>query len=213
MFESYDDTEIGALDCDEIEGDINPESDLLLKYAEEFEKDKKAEEEVNSKIVALAVNDDSSEDEMEYSEDEDKPKEKWDCQSIISTYSTTKNRPKIIREASKKNPIKVSGRTGIPVGVLGKGGLTKDNLKMLNAENDSDEGRTERAKSIMSGATSIRNKNESPQERRNRKMLVKEYRHERRLEKKANTTAFKEEKKRIEKVRLNNKANVQGLKL
>jgi len=200
------------LDCDEIEGDINPESDLLLKYAEEFEKEKKAEDELNSKIVSMAFNE-SSEDESECSDNEDQPKEKWDCQSIISTYSTTKNRPKIIREASKKNQIRVSGRTGMPVGVLGKNGLTKDNLKMLNAENSPDDGKAERARSIMTGATSIRNKDETPQERRERKMGVKEYRKERRLEKKANTAAFKEEKKRIEKVRLNNKANVQGLKL
>lgn len=101
FFENYEDTEIGALDCDEIEGDINPESDLLLKYAEEFEKEKQQEEDLNSKIVNMAVNDESmSEADSEDSED-DKPKEKWDCQSIISTYSTTKNRPKIIREPSK----------------------------------------------------------------------------------------------------------------
>jgi len=161
----------------------------------------------------MVVDEESSDNDSEFSEEEDKPKEQWDCQSIISTYSTTKHRPKIIAEPSKKNPIKVSGRTGMPVGVLGKQGLTKNNLKMLDAESDSDDGDVKRERSIMSGATSIRNKNETPQERRDRKMLVKEYRKERRLEKKANATAFKEEKKRIEKVRLNNKSNVQGLKL
>jgi len=159
----------------------------------------------------MVVDEESSDNDSEFSEEEDKPKEQWDCQSIISTYSTTKNRPKIIREASKK--IRISGRTGMPVGVLGKTGLTKDNLKMLNAENNPEEGRADRARSIMSGATSIRNKNETTEERRERKMGVKEYRKERRLEKKANTAAFKDEKKRMEKVRLNNKSNVQGLKL
>ncbi|ODN05253.1 Protein LTV1 [Orchesella cincta] len=213
FFERYEDTEIGALDCDEIEGDINPESDLLLKYAEEFQKEKKQEDDFNDKIVSLALNEESASDnDTECSEDE-QPKEKWDCQSIISTYSSTKNRPKMIKEPSKRNLIKVSTKTGIPVGVLGKGGLTKDNLKVLDHEYNEEHGTPDRAKTMMSGVTSIRSKNETSQERRERKQSVKEYRRERRLERKANTEAFKEEKKRHEKVRLNNKANVQGLKL
>ncbi|CAL8131702.1 unnamed protein product [Orchesella dallaii] len=214
FFESYEDTEIGALDCDEIEGDINPESDLLLKYAEEFQKDKKQEDDLNNKIVNLAMNEEVSDDDSDTElSDDEQPKEKWDCQSIVSTYSTTKNRPKMIREPSKKNLIKVSGRTGIPVGVLGKGGLTKDNLKVLDEKYNEEHGVPERRQTIMSGMSSIRSKNETTQERRERKQLVKEHRRERRLERKANTDAFKDEKKRLEKVRLNIKANVQGLKL
>lgn len=64
----------------------------------------------------------------------------------------------------------------MPVGVLGKG-LTKHNLKMLDdgyaQENNLPTGR---AKSVMSGATSIRSKNETAEQRRERKQLVKEYR-------------------------------------
>jgi len=105
MFEGYDDTEIGALDCDEIEGDINPDSDLLLKYAEEFENDRKKEELVNEKIKQLAVEDkDDESDSLSDSSDEEK-KDRWDCESILSTYSNTKNRPRIIKEPSKVRKI------------------------------------------------------------------------------------------------------------
>lgn len=40
MYAMYDDNEIGALDCDEIEGHVETDSDLLMQYATEFEKQK-----------------------------------------------------------------------------------------------------------------------------------------------------------------------------
>jgi len=38
MYTGYDENEIGALDCDEIEGYITHNSDLVMQYAAEFEK-------------------------------------------------------------------------------------------------------------------------------------------------------------------------------
>lgn len=38
MYAIYDENEIGALDCDEIEGHVDPDSDLVLQCAAEFEK-------------------------------------------------------------------------------------------------------------------------------------------------------------------------------
>lgn len=60
---------------------------------------------------------------------------------------------------------------------------------------------------------SIRAKNESPEERKERKKLLKDYKRERRLEKKTNTEAFKEEKRRQIKISINNRNNVQGNKI
>jgi len=37
LFAAYDDSEIGALETEEIEGTLTMESDLLKKAAEEFE--------------------------------------------------------------------------------------------------------------------------------------------------------------------------------
>lgn len=36
MYAAYNENEIGALDCDDIEGYIAPNSDLVLQCAEEF---------------------------------------------------------------------------------------------------------------------------------------------------------------------------------
>jgi hypothetical protein len=46
-----------------------------------------------------------------------------------------------------------------------------------------------------------------------RALQVKEYRRERRAERKANTLAFKEEKGRQEKILLNTRASFQGVKI
>lgn len=40
MFASYDENEIGALDCDEIEGEVDLESEILKQCADEFEKER-----------------------------------------------------------------------------------------------------------------------------------------------------------------------------
>lgn len=41
MFAEYDDTELGALDLDEIEGFMPETHDMLLRAAEEFEESKR----------------------------------------------------------------------------------------------------------------------------------------------------------------------------
>ena len=60
---------------------------------------------------------------------------------------------------------------------------------------------------------SIRNRHETPEEKKARKQAIKEFKRERRVEKKANTLAFKEEKNRQEKISLNMAKNAQGVKL
>ena len=86
--------------------------------------------------------------------------EKWDCESIISTYSNIYNHPKLIEEPSIKRkvgtevqterkvpdntyfllnlfkvaPIMISGKTGMPKDVLGKG-LTANALRELDLAN------------------------------------------------------------------------------
>lgn len=114
--------------------------------------------------------------------------------------------------------IKVNARTGIPLNVLGANKLTAKALARLNEDSCfvEDKGpKSVAAESIIStlSSLSIRQKDESPQERRDRKKLLKEYRRERRLEKKINTQAFKEEAKRQAKITINNRNNVQGNKI
>lgn len=101
--------------------------------------------------------------------------------------------------------------------VLGSNKLTAKALAKLDVDNSfSNRGpKSIAAESVIStlSTLSIRAKDESPEERRERKKLLKEYRKERRLEKKLNTQAFKEEATRQAKIAINNRSNVQGNKL
>ncbi|XP_069676045.1 protein LTV1 homolog [Periplaneta americana] len=225
MFTScYGESEIGALDCDEIEGHIEPDSELMLQYAEKMEEERK----INRPILEPSkesrehekdnsCTDGEEEEELVPLEVPQDTKEQWDCESILSTYSNIYNRPKLIAEPMVPKKIRVSGRTGIPLGVLdgSDGGVSKLTARALAKHNntdhsDHDADGTESVISTLS-MLSVRPKNETPEERSERKKALRQYRKERRMERKANTLAFKEEKKRQEKVILNNKKNVQGI--
>ncbi|KOC69001.1 Protein LTV1 like protein, partial [Habropoda laboriosa] len=225
MYAAYDENEIGALDCDEIEGYIPPNSDLVLQYAAEFEKQKNED----ADNVAELMKDRMKILENEYSSSEDennleelivdaRKKEKWDCESILSTYSNIYNHPKLISEP-KPQKIRVNSRTGIPKNVLDgcSGKLTAKTLAQFDQQNESckparSQSVAETMKSTLS-VLSIRPKDETSEERKQRKKALKGYRKERRIERKANSEAFKEEKKRQEKIILNNRQNVQGNKI
>ncbi|CAG2060989.1 unnamed protein product, partial [Timema podura] len=98
MFAGYDDAEIGALDCEEIEGYIPIDSDQVLKCAEEFERERathKPDTDVTLKRLEQLL---SSEDEEEMVKLELKQEDRFDCESILSTYSNLYNHPKLIEE-------------------------------------------------------------------------------------------------------------------
>lgn len=195
MFAEYEDNEIGALDCEEIEGELDPSSDRVLQLAKELEDEKPKKPDIESTALLLT--------ESESSEDEDEmlmpvvEKKKWDCESILSTYSNLYNHPKLISEPPT-NKIKVSGKTGMPI-LNNK--LTARALKELGGTDSVGPG------SIVSQISqlSIRNKDETPDEKKKRKQALKEFRKERRRERKLNMLAFKDEKKRVEKVMINNR--------
>ncbi|XP_065171410.1 protein LTV1 homolog [Atheta coriaria] len=212
MFAKYDDTEIGPLDCDEIAGYVPENSDLLLQYAAEFERDQQRSKLDKEVIKNCVINQEQDSDDSndEFDKVEVKPKEKWDCESILSTYSNLYNHPKVISEP-KSNKIKLNSR-GIPV--IESNRLTARALKNLD---DSTSGRNAGAKSVGAQSVlstlstlSIRPKGETPEERNIRKKELKDYRKERRIEKKANAEAFKEEAKRQVKININNRMNIQG---
>ncbi|CAH1977533.1 unnamed protein product [Acanthoscelides obtectus] len=226
MYADYEENEIGALDCEEIEGHVPETSDVLLQYAEEFEKSQKREK-IDKHTLA-----DKIKERLEVESDEEEAfdkikvveQEKWDCESILSTYSNLYNHPKLICEPKVGNhtlsnihngKIQIDKRTGIPKNVLGANKLTAQALNKLNEENGgyrSTDAKSHGGQSIISQLSelSIRPKDETPEERRDRKKQLKEYRKERRVEKKANSLAFKEEAKRQSKIVINNKNNVQG---
>lgn len=55
MFAEYDDTEIGALECDEIEGYLPATPDVLLKCAEHFHDQRKFHKLDHDKDVARLI--------------------------------------------------------------------------------------------------------------------------------------------------------------
>jgi len=253
FFDNYDEMNVGGLEFDEIEGRLRPDivkenkdglaeehpGDLVMKQVlDEYTKHKETERqkppEIDATLNLVAASENATDNKKEEKElmemFGDQPKDRFDCQSVLSTYSTIYNHPKLIseRKMPKKilDPIQISGKTGMPKDVLGKG-LTAGALKRLDRENemmtsrnghdDSDDSgseddvmETQTLASRMS-TLSFRNKHETAEERRARKNGMKELKRERRMEKKANRAAFKDEQKRQEKIMISNKQNTQKI--
>lgn len=213
FYEQFDDDEIGALDNAELEGYIEPDSKRLEEVIKDYFIQKEKECQKPDQLGPAEL---PSVKEEEEDEDDDggeveietmviePPTERWDCETIISTYSNLYNRPKLIQDPPKTKQIRVSDKTGIPLDVLPKRGLTAKQVERMERINDSD---------LPRASTQPRSREESAEERRARKQAIKTERKERRSEKKANKLAFKQEKQMQEKQMVNLRANVQGLKL
>ena len=145
----------------------------------------------------------------------------WDCESVTSLYTNTENHPAVIIESGKVNrKIKLSKKTGIPLDVLPakKGKAAGD--KEHDDDDDSDDSddidtmryvslaritRLSLSPSLMPRRTHsttstnlgmARRKNETPEERRERKRLAKEAKKSKRLQKKNLKQQFKKEELR-----------------
>ncbi|XP_069023851.1 protein LTV1 homolog [Embiotoca jacksoni] len=210
FYEQFDDDEIGALDNAELEGFIEPDSARLEEVIKDYFKQKEKEylrpDDLGPRELPVVKEEEEDADEEEEMDTVviAAPEEKWDCETIISTYSNIYNRPTVIAEPSKLKPIRVSSKTGVPLDVLPSRSLTAKQVERMTRINDGDLPRV---------STQPRPREESKEERAARKQAVREERKERRVEKKANKVAFKEEKVRQEKQMLNLRRNVQGLKL
>jgi len=133
----------------------------------------------------------------------------WDCESILSTYSNLDNNPTTIGTSSRRRRrrsnkgkygqgddestvsaqqmIKLSEKTGLPLGVLpsGRGGVYID---------DSYCQTTDQADTYMSvNKGEKRHKNESAEEKKQRKLNVKKERQIARMQKKMMKNAFNDE--------------------
>ncbi|XP_004452092.1 protein LTV1 homolog [Dasypus novemcinctus] len=210
FYEQYDDDEIGALDNAEVEGAIPADSVRLQEVLNDYYK-QKADDCIKLSTLEPSEGLDLPVSELEESEVEEivtvvleEAREKWDCESICSTYSNLYNHPQLIKHPLKPKQIRISSKTGIPLHVLPEKGLTAKQVERMQMINGSD---------LPRASTQLRSKNESREERRARKQAVREERQERRVEKKANKLAFKLERRRQEKELLNLKRNVEGLKL
>ncbi|XP_055856403.1 protein LTV1 homolog [Episyrphus balteatus] len=224
FYATYDDPEMGPLDMEEIEGTWGQKHPYVLgcyklmkksNLEEEYKKEWDKERLEKYRNVA----EDNADDEMVELEVEDPKEKKWDCESILSTYSNIYNHPKLIDEPRKSRKIQIDPKTGLPINTLRGSDNDKLTAKAL-AKLDSDDvpsggPKSLCAKSVLStlSVLSIRPKDETAEEKKERKRLLKEYRLERRIERKANTEAFKEEKKRQTHIKINNQNNLQGKRI
>jgi len=215
FFDQYSDGEEGALEGEDIEGTLDEEGqrmeNLLAAHKEEKRTERQQLEREREVVRRVLEQEDGEEmEEIVLPADAVAKREQWDAETILTTYSTLYNHPKLISEPKKLGPIQLSSKTGIPKDTLGRG-LTSAALKQLDLENNANDDEDD-LKSRMTEC-SMRPKHETKEEKKARKMEVKAVRRERREEKKANILAFKSEKIRQEKISLNVKNNVQGIKI
>jgi len=223
FFDNYEEDEVGGCELDELEGVKSENSDIMKSVLAQHAKDRIKSEphDVSLRKDMMDVIDEAAIenifDQKELIEAEEvEPEDRFDCESILTTYSTLYNHPKMISEPSIK-PIRINPKTGIPKDVLGKTGpgLTTAALKQLDRENDRFESLKNNCQNDVETMTlasrvselSFRNKHESQDEKKARKQAVKEFRKERRIERKANQDAFKEEKSTQERNAMNLRKN------
>lgn len=93
---------------DDIEGHRPEASDLVNQLMDEHEQEKKTRRQQMDHVKEQILNklEDDSDEEGKKNETElleiEQPREKWDCESILSTYSNLYHHPKLISEPSKK---------------------------------------------------------------------------------------------------------------
>ena len=163
------------------------------------------DEETRKKILTL-VEKEQREGEKKVAvevEDDDVPDERWDCESVLSTLSSTSNAPSVIgdddddeeernrrraiRAAKKSTPaaqpiIQLSRKTGMPI-------------EILREQQQLQQGGAAAAKAGAGKKKNLgeaRAKKETPEEKKARKKAVKQAAQERRAQKKQLKNAYKE---------------------
>lgn len=192
-----DDTEIGALDLVEVQGEkVLTDMEELRQMNKEVKSLRKKDHKDDYEPVIVSdhhknaiIGDDSSDEDLVEVEVQ-RRENRVDCESILSYNSNLYNHPKLIVEPRRKTTSRCSDVT------------------MSEAPSRAQSVASSRATIISKIST--RNPDETPEERRARKKLVKTYRHERRQEKKQNTQIFKREQAHLVKQQAK---NIAALKL
>ena len=186
----YEDLEVGGLETEDIAGTMDPNSDRLMQLAEEYAKAK--EKPTIEKDTDLRdFEDEDKDDTVLITVYENMKEDRMDCESILSTYSNTRNRPKLI-DAPNTSKIMID-RKGMAKDDRPK--LTKKALAQLDAGGDDRSDDSDAASDSSFGKEtlasrismlSVRHDGETPEERKARKHELKALRRERIQERKAN---------------------------
>lgn len=193
--EYADDTEIGALDLNEVKGgeELLSNIDQIKEMKREIKIVRKKNhgddyepELVSNHHKGAVIGDEPNAELADLVDVEVKVREnRVDCESILSYNSNIYNHPKLISEPRKRT-------------------ASKDKNSMdVEMESSGDDSRRE-AKSAVLAKLSRRPQNESQEEKRARKKAVKAYRSERRQERKSNQKMYKSEQIRLIEQQRNN---------
>eukprot|EP01006_Ploeotia_vitrea_P017638 TRINITY_DN48859_c1_g1_i1.p1 TRINITY_DN48859_c1_g1~~TRINITY_DN48859_c1_g1_i1.p1 ORF type:complete len:420 (+),score=76.07 TRINITY_DN48859_c1_g1_i1:135-1262(+) len=145
-------------------------------------------------------------EENPFDEESESEEEKMDVETIVSTYTNTENRPTVIgiekkRKATTPTPTPSTKQQDTPA-------VDDDdnNSAVGEEEEEEEDDMADRLTwlTIATSTTSKRDPNETPEERRQRKGLVKEMRKLKRIQKKEMKVAFKTEEQRQRKMRPQN---------
>ncbi|XP_074595600.1 LTV1 ribosome biogenesis factor [Brevipalpus obovatus] len=215
--EYADDMEIGALDCEEIEGHKDP-NEFLQRLIGHPDPNHRVQYEPPSEKIRVPLQEESDEETRTLEIDDLTANEKekpFDCESILSTYSNLYNHPKLIQTERSGNFRKLKIDSS---GIVSQNStaLTKKNLKVFDNQGGPELGSSSRSVGSRLSTLTIlseRPKNETPEERKERKAAFKQFKKERRIEKKANKEAFKLEENNHHKeiTRLRNGLNAVKL--
>jgi len=126
-------------------------------------------------------------------EEEDK-KDRWDCETILTTYSNLENHPRLIRARDNKPVPKITldPRTGLPV-VLDQANVKPPKGRRPPVHSISEEEDEEDNQPVRETVT--RPRDESKEDKKARKQAVKAERQARRVDKKATKEQFSTEVK------------------
>lgn len=223
VYAQYDDAEIGALDHEDIGGRLPISSAVLESTLAEFLHSRQPVDKaqlIQQRGAAVACpqensccdspdtsDDEDSSEDVELDDDADNDEklvrvavqapngEKWDCESILSTYSSLYNHPKLLEEPRKPKD------------------LAKALLSRPRPSREPNPPRAGEREHTVDVPNQRPPQGETADERRARKQLVKLDRKKRREEKKATKDAFKHEKLRQEKEIINVRQNLQGVRI
>ncbi|KAF0980291.1 hypothetical protein FDP41_013505 [Naegleria fowleri] len=179
----------------EIEAQLPP--DVKVFRREDFEKMRELSPEERYKMVVRQMERIEKEEAKGETEVITIPERdnRWDCETILTSYTNIYNHPSVIDDAPrKKKPkqIKLSQKSGLPIGVIGK-------QKVDMSEEQVDEDDFEEVVNLGQA----RNKNETKEERKERKKKAKELKRQKREQKKNLKTTFKEEALKQQKLSVN----------
>ncbi|KAL9653843.1 hypothetical protein ABK040_012904 [Willaertia magna] len=151
--------------------ELTPEERVKRSFAI-LEKLEKEEENGETEVIAIKEKD-----------------SRWDCETILSTYSSIYNHPSVIDDSlgKKKKQIKLSTKTGMPLGVLDNKNMTEEEVTEEDFEDVVNMGQA-------------RKKTETKEEKKERKQKMKEMKKQKREQKKTIKDSFKQEERNQQKI-------------